>query len=81
MCDGSLSDNFPPQETPQAKGAVWREPVRHVIYGSKPAIALTISVLHVKGYAETREWSKPLPTQVPGEYMSILRRLILLENS
>jgi hypothetical protein len=51
-----------------------REPIRHILYGSKQGIARTISILHLKGYAQTFEWSKPLPTQTPGEYMSILTR-------
>lgn len=56
-----------------------REPIRHVLYGSKQAIARTIMILHIKGYAETFEWSKPLPTENHGEYMSILSRQMLLE--
>lgn len=58
---------------------IQREPIRHVLYGSKVAIIRTISILHVKGYAETFEWSKPLPTETPGTYMSILSRLLLME--
>jgi hypothetical protein len=56
-----------------------REPVRHVLYGSRRAIARTIGILHVKGYAEQFEWSKLLLTETPGEYMAILSRSIRLE--
>jgi len=75
MAEEFLSDPVPSSDVSEAH----REPIRHVLYGSKVAIARTISILHVKGYAETLEWSKPLPTQTPGEYMSILRRMILLQ--
>lgn len=76
MCDVTEFRVPPPQDQ-----AGRREPIKHVLYGSKAAISLTIATLHVKGYAETREWSRPLPTQNPNEYMSILMRLILLEPS
>jgi hypothetical protein len=75
MCDVTEFKGIPSPE--QADG---REPIKHVLYGSKAAIALAIATLHVRGYAETREWSKPLPTPTPGEYMSILRRLLWLED-
>jgi len=55
-----------------------RESVRHILYGSREAIARTIAILHLKGYAEPFQWSKPIPTQTPGEYMSILTRLLQL---
>lgn len=60
--------------SPATSDEVQRKPIRHVLYGSRQAIFHTISVLHVKGYAETCEWSKPLPTQIPGQYMVILIR-------
>lgn len=65
--------------TPHPSNPSHREPIRHVLYGSKAAIARTIAILHLKGYAETFQWSKPLPTQTPGEYMSILTRQLKLE--
>jgi hypothetical protein len=55
-----------------------REPIKHVLYGSKQAIAYTIHALHNKGYAEAGAWSRPQPTQTPGEFMSILLRYLLL---
>ena len=53
-----------------------REPTKHVLYGSKPAIAHTIHVLHNQGYAEAGAWSRPQPTQTPSEFMSILLRYL-----
>lgn len=75
MAEEFLSDVPPPVSLP----ARTREPLRHVLYGSKLAIARTISILHIKGYAETFEWSKPIPTQTPGEYISILSHLMQIE--
>ena len=75
MAEEFLSD-LPPSTSSYE---VQRSPIRHVLYGSKVAIARTISILHVKGYAETFEWSMLLPTETPGEYMTILSRLIVME--
>lgn len=75
MAEEFLSD-LPPVA---ASCETQREPIRHILYGSKMAIARTTSILHVKGYAETFEWSKPLPTETPGEYISILSRLMRME--
>ena len=55
-----------------------REPIKHVLYGSKPAIAHTIHVLHNQGCAEAGAWSRPQLTQTPGEFMSILLRYLRL---
>ena len=55
-----------------------REPIKHVLYGSKQAIAYTIHTLHNQGYAEAGAWSRPQSTQTPGEFMSILLRYLLL---
>lgn len=75
MAEEFLSDSAAP--VPITGGQ--REPIRHVLYGSRRAIARTIAILHVKGYAERFEWSKLLPTEVPGEYMAILRRSMQME--
>ena len=39
--------------------------VRHLIFGTVPAIQFTIKDLHVRGYAEPNDWSQPLPTGRP----------------
>ena len=37
------------------------ERVRHLLYGSLPALDRTIKVLHALGYAEPKDWSDPIP--------------------
>lgn len=76
MADEFLSD-LPP-EAEQIQRKVQRERIKHVLYGSKRAIAHTIHQLHNRGYAETSDWSRPQPTETPGEFMSILLRYLLL---
>jgi hypothetical protein len=39
----------------------------------------TIHTFYRLGYAEVSEWSKPQPTQNPGEVMSILSRRICID--
>ncbi|WP_416674118.1 hypothetical protein [Egbenema bharatensis] len=46
MAEEFLPDFIPPARSSQAQ----REPIRHVLYGSKSTIARTISILHIKGY-------------------------------
>ena len=42
------------------------ERVRHLLYGSLPALDRTIKVLHALGYAEPKDWSEPLPVPQGG---------------
>ncbi|NJO77706.1 MAG: hypothetical protein HC827_03720 [Cyanobacteria bacterium RM1_2_2] len=44
---------------PPPYNSMQRERIKHVLYGSKPAIAHTIHQLHNRGYAETGAWSRP----------------------
>lgn len=50
--------------------------VRHLIFGTVPAIRFTIKDLHRRGYAEPNDWSQPLPTGRPGEVMAILTKRV-----
>lgn len=59
-----------------------RERIKHLLIGSRKAVGATIKALHVKGYAEVREWSKPQSAGVlgePGEVVSVLIRYVLPE--
>jgi len=71
----SSSDNFPahPKSSPR------NEPVRHLLYGSPKAIQIVIKTLHRLGYAEPNEWSRPMPTERPGEMMCILTKTVQIE--
>ena len=77
MADKFLSDLLP--EAEQIQREFQRERIKHVLYGSHRAIARTIHQLHNQGYAEAGSWSRPQPTEIPGEFMSILLRYLLLE--
>ncbi|MGB3493604.1 MAG: hypothetical protein WBA57_12805 [Elainellaceae cyanobacterium] len=68
-------DNFPSrsQSSPQ------NEPVRHLLYGSPQAIQIVIKTLHRLGYAEPNEWSRPMPTDRPGEVMCILTKTVQIQ--
>ncbi|MGB3495624.1 MAG: hypothetical protein WBA57_23040 [Elainellaceae cyanobacterium] len=68
-------DNFPshPKSSPH------NESVRHLLYGSPEAIQIVIKSLHRLGYAEPNEWSRPMPTQRPGEVMCILTKTVQID--
>ncbi|MFB2645801.1 hypothetical protein ACE09Y_05925 [Raphidiopsis sp. BLCC-F218] len=55
-----------------------REPLKHLLIGSKKTVLSTIHYLHVLGYAHATDWSDLIPTNNPGEVMSILVRQILI---
>jgi hypothetical protein len=59
--DGSLP--VPPNAGPPGQGIrpLRPERVRHLLYGSLPALARTIKILHAQGYADPNDWSDPLP--------------------
>ncbi|WP_414620853.1 hypothetical protein [Calothrix sp. CCY 0018] len=52
------------------------EKIKHILIGSSFAVMNTIRILHELGYANADEWSPLLPTSNPGEFESILIRLI-----
>lgn len=52
------------------------EKIKHILIGSSFAVMKTIRILHELGYANADEWSPLLPTSNPGEFESILIRLI-----
>lgn len=56
-----------------------REKVKLLVIGSSYAIDRVIHELYRVGFAEVREWSKPLPTGTYGEVMRILTRYVVVE--
>ncbi|MGB3517206.1 MAG: hypothetical protein WBA43_12180 [Elainellaceae cyanobacterium] len=68
-------DNFPSRSQSSPRN----EPVRHLLYGSPQAIQIVIKTLHRLGYAEPNEWSRPMPTERPGEMMCILTKIVQIE--
>ncbi|OSO89621.1 hypothetical protein B7O87_10655 [Cylindrospermopsis raciborskii CENA303] len=43
-----------------------REPLKHLLIGSKKTVLSTIHYLHVLGYAHATDWSDLIPTNNPG---------------
>ncbi|MEA5551854.1 hypothetical protein VB713_12955 [Anabaena cylindrica UHCC 0172] len=56
-----------------------REPLKHLLIGSRRTVTSTIHHLQVIGYADVGDWSEPIPTGNVGEFMSILIRQILIK--
>ncbi|MBD1875456.1 hypothetical protein H6F75_18405 [Nodosilinea sp. FACHB-131] len=54
------------------------EKVRHLLYGSLAAIDRTIKILHALGYADPNDWSEPMPTEKPNQWMAILTKTLLI---
>ena len=63
---------FPPATLPTAQA----EPVRHMLFGSAPAVQSTIKQLYKLGYAESNDWSQLMPTGRSDEVMAILTRRV-----
>jgi hypothetical protein len=54
---------LPPRSGANSKGTrpLNPEKVRHLLYGSRAAIARTIKILHALGYTDPNDWSAPIP--------------------
>ncbi len=58
------ASNLPPSSFSQPRPRPER--VRHLLYGSLPALDRTIKILHALGYADPNDWSDPLPVPQGG---------------
>ncbi|NJL47439.1 MAG: hypothetical protein HC929_08020 [Leptolyngbyaceae cyanobacterium SM2_5_2] len=69
-----------------------REEVRHLLIGPAPAVERTIRILHIMGYAEPNDWSRPIPLGEggsaalaalfgvqPGEVIRVLTKHLMME--
>jgi hypothetical protein len=54
------------------------EKVHHMLFGSLAGIDRTIKILHALGYADPNDWSEPMPTEKPGQWMAILTKTLLI---
>jgi hypothetical protein len=63
------------------------ERLRHLLYGSLPALERTIKIFHAQGYADPNAWSPPAPV-LPAEpqsasgvdtWMVVLTKTLLIE--
>lgn len=82
---GSEKKSYIPREdTPIGKQDKYtephREPIKHLLTGSRVAVLRTIHQLQVLGYANAGDWSPLIPNPTnPGEVMSILSRNIIIQ--
>lgn len=70
------------QATTSNQTDVPRERTKHLLIGPRKAVSATINALHIRGYAEVREWSKPQSAGVlgePGDVVSVLIRSVIVE--
>ena len=84
MPQSFLSSNLPSSDTHAAvtiepTGEPGREKVILTLRGSAYAIERVIHELYRVGFAEVREWSKPIPTGKINEIMRVLTRYVLTE--
>jgi hypothetical protein len=56
------------------------EPIRHLLFGTLPAVQATIRLLYRLNYAEPNDWSQPISTGCPNEVMAILTKRVRLER-
>ncbi len=75
--DANGASNLPPssRSNPPARP----EKVRHLLYGSLAGIDRTIKILHAYGYANPNDWSDPIPTEQPNQWMAIMTKILLIE--
>jgi hypothetical protein len=59
---------------------VSREKVRLLVIGSSYGVERVIHELYRVGFAEVREWSKPLPRGNQGEVMRIFTRYVMRDS-
>ncbi|MEQ9480797.1 hypothetical protein [Coleofasciculus sp. F4-SAH-05] len=56
-----------------------RVPLKVLVISTPQGVSNTIHTFYRLGYAQVSEWSKPQPTQNPGEVMSIMIRRIQVD--
>ncbi len=60
---------------PQSLNIPHQERVRHLLYGCLAGIDRTIKILHTLGYADPNDWSEPIPTGKPNQWMVIMTKM------
>ena len=75
--DACGASNLPPAQPAQPHPRPER--VRHLLYSSLAGLDRTIKILHTYGYADPNDWSDPLPTDQPNQWMVILTKILLIE--
>ncbi len=75
MTQTTQLSNKPKQPPPQNTV----EPIKHLLIGSKKTVYATIHHLHVLNYAHATDWSDLVPTANPGEFMSVLKKQLVIQ--
>ncbi|WP_035985345.1 hypothetical protein [Leptolyngbya sp. KIOST-1] len=75
--DAAGASNLPPSAA--GKPQPYPERLRHLLYGSRVGIDRTIKILHAFGYADPNDWSDPIPTDQPGQWMVVLTKVLMAE--
>ncbi|NEO96676.1 MAG: hypothetical protein F6K56_43850, partial [Moorea sp. SIO3G5] len=65
-------DNTPQEPSPK------KYPVKHILKGSRKAILNTMYALYALRYAEISEWSPLQPTGIPGEFITIMTKYLII---
>ena len=82
MTEDFIPDQTPGPETPlpaNTSSEPNRVPLKILVISSPKVVNSTIHNFYRLGYAEVSEWSKPQPTQNPGEVMSVLSRRVRID--
>ena len=72
MFQGDLSG--PPVSPDSQSSGPQREEVKVLLVGSRRGVETMIRTFYVRQLSTVREWSRLMPTDKPGEFMSILMR-------
>lgn len=75
-----LSTDTQATMTTEPTGEPGREKILLTVTGSAYAIERVIHELFRLGFAEVREWSKPIPTGKVNEVMRVLTRYVMFES-
>lgn len=82
MPEEALENNDSSDQGSSDQPELNRERIKHLLIGSPKSVKRTIHSLHALGYAEVREFSKPISAGVLGEngqVVSVLIRQIQVE--
>lgn len=58
----------------EASPTLQPEDIRHLVFGTLPAVRAAIKKFHQLGYAEPNDWSRPIPTDNDREVMVVLTK-------
>lgn len=79
LTEASQSDSASVSVQASTEPSSGKEFVKVIVVGSPKGVVKIIHTLYRLGFAEVTEWSSPSPTTKPGEVMSVMTRLVLLD--